>query len=568
MNEPIDGFVSSFMSIFCLGLEPCVTLQIATVLRDIIERANISRRLAHCPDLLSMDRNRGGSSTTVIMAGRRNGDGGSLPESEGQFSFVVTLAFCMNYIIGSGFLTIPYAFAQVGCTLGVAGLSLLTFFAISAASFIVETMARADYLREHVLDGQSARSLSREARAMLQLRGHSYQSIATADDVKRRESFELDNGAQDCRLLSVKHRTEMTELCKRFLGSFGLYVYALLISLYLYGTLWAFSTVFANSFYSVFGVRYWVFLLAFAGIVVPCTMLELKEQVTWQMFMAVWRVITLSVMIVTVIIAHVFHADAFRGFERNETEDFFKQVTFSKIHILLPIVTYANIFHHSIPAISQPVADKSQAGNIFTSALCVCYLAYLSIGLIIPWYFDGSEKASSNLMWASYVGSSNPSSMGKIGASIISKLVVLFPALDVASAYPLNAITLGNNLMSLVYPGIEANSSEDSDDSSRRVKYTKYAFRAVASGPPIVAAFFISDLGLVTSYTGLCGFAIAYIFPPLLCYYSDKFMKDCNFPSRTLYGGWYSSYPLQVAVLAFGAFAIIYVFICNLLFGM
>lgn len=34
---------------------------------------------------------------------------------------------------------------------------------------------------------------------------------------------------------------------------------------------------------------------------------------------------------------------------------------------------------------------------------------------------------------------------------LVSYFVVLFPALDVASAFPLNGITLGNNLMFAVY---------------------------------------------------------------------------------------------------------------------
>lgn len=32
----------------------------------------------------------------------------------GQFSFMVALAFCCNYCMGTGFLTLPWAFAQVG----------------------------------------------------------------------------------------------------------------------------------------------------------------------------------------------------------------------------------------------------------------------------------------------------------------------------------------------------------------------------------------------------------------------------------------------------------------------
>lgn len=42
-------------------------------------------------------------------------NGQSVP---GQFSFLVSLAFCLNYVLGTGFLTLPWAFAQVGTSFG------------------------------------------------------------------------------------------------------------------------------------------------------------------------------------------------------------------------------------------------------------------------------------------------------------------------------------------------------------------------------------------------------------------------------------------------------------------
>ena len=48
----------------------------------------------------------------------------------------------------------------------------------------------------------------------------------------------------------------------------------------------------------------------------------------------------------------------------------------------------------------------------------------------------------------------------------VSYFVVLFPALDVASAFPLNGITLGNNLMSAVYGDQMAHI-----EKNKRVKY-------------------------------------------------------------------------------------------------
>ena len=47
-------------------------------------------------------------------------------------------------------------------------------------------------------------------------------------------------------------------------------------------------------------------------------------------------------------------------------------------------------------------------------------------------------------------------------------------------------------------------------------------YRLLAALPPLIAAFFISDLGKVTNFTGITGFAVAFIFPSLLGIYSKK----------------------------------------------
>lgn len=83
-------------------------------------------------------------------------------------------------------------------------------------------------------------------------------------------------------------------------------------------------------------------------------------------------------------------------------------------------------------------------------------------------------------------------------AQVISKFVILFPALDVASAYPLNAFTLGNNLMSSFYGTDEVEIHERS-----RIKVS--IFRLLAAIPPFLGAYIVSDLGHITSFTGLTG---------------------------------------------------------------
>ncbi len=73
-------------------------------------------------------------------------------------------------------------------------------------------------------------------------------------------------------------------------------------------------------------------------------------------------------------------------------------------------------------------------------------------------------------------------------AKCVKSYVVLFPALDVASAFPLNAITLGNNLHHALY---------DSSGGGGKKPALRW-FRLLAAAPPLLAAAFVSDLGTIT----------------------------------------------------------------------
>ena len=77
------------------------------------------------------------------------------------------------------------------------------------------------------------------------------------------------------------------------------------------------------------------------------------------------------------------------------------------------------------------------------------------------------------------------------------RFVVLFPALDVASAFPLNGITLGNNLMSSWH----GENTRIAEGDRRKVT----AFRIIAAVPPIVGACFVRELSKITDYTGMLG---------------------------------------------------------------
>jgi hypothetical protein len=147
-------------------------------------------------------------------------------------------------------------------------------------------------------------------------------------------------------------------------------------------------------------------------------------------------------------------------------------------------MVFAHIFHHSIPGLAHPIANKVRAERncdvikqhlmffftylstkpqkalvpVFRATVVCCTVLYIWIAVVLASAFGQDMEQSSNLMWKHHhavsavddqPGGASTSSSWLYKA--ISWYVVCFPALDVVSAFPLNAITLGNNLLGALY---------------------------------------------------------------------------------------------------------------------
>jgi hypothetical protein len=314
-------------------------------------------------------------------------------------------------------------------------------------------------------------------------------------------------------------------------------------------------------------LSYYVYLTVFAAMVVPASILELTEQVAIQVTLAIARVVMLAVMVVTIVMA-VMNADEdpdgrpfgpltpTQTISENSSEAVFQ---LDRMYLLLPIAAYAMVFHHSIPALSHPVKDKLQLGGIYTAAILFCFVAYTAIGLVVSLYFGDKILTSSNLNWSSYIGSSGSAESVSLAASAVALFVVLLPAFDVASAYPLNAITLGNNLMSAYY-GSSIHKVEES-------RWARASFRLIAAMPPILGAACVADLSVITHFTGVSGYALAFLFPALLAIYSEQRCKQQGLASRTFYSNWLTSTTSYYVNALLGVFLIVYVLGSLIMYG-
>jgi hypothetical protein len=75
-----------------------------------------------------------------------------------------------------------------------------------------------------------------------------------------------------------------------------------------------------------------------------------------------------------------------------------------KLDILFPLAAYVSIFHHSVPALADPVENKRSLGWIFAVSVSICILSDIIVAAAVSFYFGIHTYQASNVAWRSYVG--------------------------------------------------------------------------------------------------------------------------------------------------------------------
>ena len=464
------------------------------------------------------------------------------------FSYWVGVAFCVNYIMGCGFLAIPHRFFGSGVLLGP--LVVVAFCVIMNVSkdYMLEAMGRAEAIA-NAEDIIARIEGERRGDGFGRSRSGSDASVSTTASGSGTGSSPIIVPAPHDYLVSHTRRFEVADLFAVLLGNRARVTYVFILSGYMYGALWAYGTVFASSFAANVGLPglhggavctgkaetcidlFLAWLAVFAFVAIPLACLELREQVWVQVVMFGARILVVFLMVSTIMhgwssCAHdavVFATDtstasAAPAIFGGSPAPNVPLADVTGISALLPVATYAFIFHHSVPVLATPIARKDTLPSLFRSAFLVCAVAYGALGLIVALGFGAATNGQCNLDWAGYVGcvASGGSSVTANDASATAKfirfVVLIFPAVDVLSAYPLNAITLGNNLMCAVLgDSAAAILAEGGEGVARRAPtadapwflrthWSRIAmrtlFRLLAAFPPIVAGALSASSGI------------------------------------------------------------------------
>lgn len=415
---------------------------------------------------------------------------------------VTTACFLVNACMGMGFLSLPYWFVQAGLLAGCAIVITCGIVATMSSLWIVASMAN-------------------------------YEALKKSGD----------HASPDFTFTSPEiHLSGMVSLgC----GTWGNRAFIVALHFFVSGALWSYGTTVASSMASIvplptpFGgfltcdiyldhtpacrALYSEWLILFAAVVVPLACKDLKDQAKFQMAMTAARF-----LLVAMILGDCSRMASLERFQEVPA------ARSSGYAGCCGAAVFSFALQYSIPEAVQDMADKRRhIKNVVTAAVVVCAFVFVMVGISVPLAFGSGVEPLATLNWAT-MGDPDPA-----GWQVVFRTVLMIaPVLDLAAAFPIQAICLGDNLRSSI-------AGEDSD--------SRAGFRLAASLPPLVGALVIYDVSGIVAVTGLCGLGVCLVLPAMLLLGSTQKLND-RFGARSCEKspawGWYCSTEAVVAIQA------------------
>lgn len=160
--------------------------------------------------------------------------------------------------------------------------------------------------------------------------------------------------------------------------------------------------------------------------------------------------------------------------------------------------------HHSLPALIAPISNKSKLNKSLSLDFILIAIFYLLLALTGIFAFSQLDD-----LYTLDFGPRGCSGNENIFLIIIEYFLALFPVFTLSTNFPIIAITLRNNLQSLVLK----------EDMNYGICLQKLTFPILAILPPYIIAMSTKNLSVLVGITGsYAGAGIQYLIPIFLVY--------------------------------------------------
>lgn len=496
-----------------------------------------------------------------------------------KYSPLVCYMFTVNYILGVGCLGIPNAFLKSGVLLGSVIVVFISFVSFITVIWVAEARRAYRFVMQHEKEVIELASMQKtpfsESSRLLDGANNSLYSgfFFPRQSAHLHRADSLFGHDSD-----VSHEdVEVVDIVEVFLGPYSSIAYQISLVVLTFIGLVAYCQVFITSFISQIypSISVYVPMAIFGCVVIPLSCIDLTEQVFAQVVMSIMRFVTLGVLFFGLVVALYMDpvdsetqvtvplvgdatttttsststAGAAYGEDGTMQLYSFPLVEFAGFGMMFSTAIFSQLFQHSVPGLIRPLheADQSKVPSIFGLALTTTGALYIATGIASVLYFGDAIHESINLNFVGYTWGITRADGEYVYITVrcLAGLIVLFPALDTLSVFPLIATTLGNNLLAAFprwryvlksiakwlesLPLFQGASPRDIDQ--RRVwvvQTTGLIGRFAAAVPPVLAFLLISDLSITLQLAGICGIVVALITPALLQLRTFQFYARCQ----------------------------------------
>ncbi|CAK4738837.1 hypothetical protein LEN26_011903 [Aphanomyces euteiches] len=428
----------------------------------------------------------------------------------GSYTPTTGFVFLFNLIVGTGALTIPHAFAQVGILYSTAALFLLSVVSYISGTYVIEAIAGVNAL--HSLSKTSAVT-NKRAEAMTEniTSVEEGSSEAVPFLVHTEDTEQADEEYVSGLHFDLSKKLEMAAIAHEVFSARGLMAFYACVIAYLYGDLAIYavaipkslrevicprpSSLLAESVWDCPGVHmnsavlYRVLVALFGCMLGPFAMGHMQKTAFIQIATTVMRQLSFALMI---ILACVGIAQG----QGRSVSDVVAHENISFLPNFFGICIYSFMCHHSLPGIIAPVSKKRSVGFIFAAAFIAVFVLYNVLSFSATFrYQPGEIQDVYTLNFVKYPN------------AFIAYFLSLFPVFTLSTSFPIIAITLRENLRTLFH----ANTSRNVSDLT--------LFGLLAIAPPLVVALCTEDVGMLVGITGAyAGLGIQWIIPACFVY--------------------------------------------------
>ena len=256
----------------------------------------------------------------------------------------------------------------------------------------------------------------------------------------------------DFRILETR-RFETSEICELFFNKLGKYLYLVMVVVFCFFVALGMAIVTSTTLATIIplsnitgpfnkcqpdafnnvtrpeddGCRYTYYfcLMLFGLIVVPLSMMNLKEQAVIQAIFGLLRFLMIAMILVYCIVklfegGDICQETLINPDQCNATESYegsAGNVTAEngiEMHeivtrldpkgwlVAIPVLTYPFLLHHSIPSFTHPIGKKKYLWQFILCTYIFLAVLFLCLGVVVPLWFRAETQETVALNWVSY----------------------------------------------------------------------------------------------------------------------------------------------------------------------